>query len=106
MAEVLRWKRITRDRWERYVDEDGALINEFWMMWEIRTEFPLHFITFKQCAAHLHHEANVEQVFSLAGRLSDPSLDPAHMELLVRIHFNKKAYMPSLKDIRERYFLK
>ena len=48
----------------------------------------------------------VVDVFSLAGRLSDPNLDPANLELLVRIHFNKKAYMPSLKDIRERYFLK
>ena len=57
----------------------------------------------KKCASHLHHEANVEQIFSLAGRLSDPNLDPHRLPTLVRIHFNKKAFMPSKQAIRERY---
>eukprot|EP00962_Isochrysis_galbana_P040717 scaffold14792_cov146-Isochrysis_galbana.AAC.1 len=47
---------------------------------DLRKElFPLHFIVFKQCASHLHHEASVEQVFSLAKRVSDPNLDPNHL---------------------------
>ena len=66
----------------------------------------MHFTVFKQCASHLHHEANVEQIFSLAGRLSDPNLDPHRLPTLVRIHFNKKAFMPSKLDIRKRYVLK
>ena len=47
----------------------------------------------KKCASHLHHEANVEQIFSLAGRLSDPNLDPHRLPTLVRIHLNKKTFM-------------
>ena len=65
----------------------------------------MHFTVFKQCASHLHHEANVEQIFFLAGRLSDPNLDPHRLPTLVRIHFNKKAFMPSKQVFRERYFL-
>ena len=56
---------------------------------EGRVPCALHAV-FKQCASHLHHEANVEQIFSLAGRLSDPNLDPHRLPTLVRIHFNKK----------------
>jgi len=47
--------------------DDDDILNEFWMMWDLRFEFPLHFIVvFKQCASHSHllHEANVELIFS------------------------------------------
>ena len=86
--------------------DDDEIFNEFWMMWDLRFEFPLHFIVFKQCASHLLHEANVEQIFSLAGRLSDLNLDPDQLAMLVRIHFNKKAWMPTTDEIRELYFKK
>jgi len=45
---------------------------------------------------------------SLAGRLSDPNLDPDQLAMLVRIHFNKKAWawMPTTDEIRELYFEK
>ncbi len=66
----------------------------------------MYFTVFKQCASHLHQEANVKQIFSLAGRLSDLNLDPHRLPTLVRIHFNKEAFMPSKLDIRKRYFLK
>ena len=46
------------------------------MMWALRERFPLHFVVFKRTACHLPHEANVEQVFSRAGNLSDPNMDP------------------------------
>ena len=48
------------------VVDDGSLLNEFALMWELRERFPLHFIVFKQTACHLSHEANVEQVSSRA----------------------------------------
>lgn len=99
------WKHLPRDKYKQFFDADGIL-NEFAMLWALREEFPLHFIVFKQCAAHLLHEANVEKIFSLAGRLSDPNFDPTTLQRLVRIHFNKKTHMPTVKKIRERYFQK
>ena len=54
----------------------------------------------------LDHEANVEQIFSLAGRISDPNMMPERLAVLTRIHFNKKTSMPTMAAIRERYFKK
>ena len=65
------------------------------MMWELRKRFPLHFIVFKQTACHLSHEANVEQVYSRAGNLSDPNMDPEYPAHLVMVGVNKKSYKPS-----------
>ncbi|KAL1512023.1 hypothetical protein AB1Y20_005298 [Prymnesium parvum] len=76
------------------------------LLWEHRDEFPRHFCVFKQCAAHLHHEANVEQIFSLAGRISDPSLDPEHLQRMVQVNFNRKFHMPTIEKIRAKYFVK
>ena len=83
--------------------EDG-LLNEFAMMWALRESFPLHYIIFKQTACHLPHEAKVEQIFSRAGKLADPNLDPARLGTLVRVGYNKKAYQPLVKAIKEKYF--
>lgn len=102
--EVEAWKHLPRERYSKYKEGDDDVLNEFWMMWDLRKEFPLHFIVFKQCASHLHHEANVEQVFSLAKRLSDPNLDPCQLAGMVRTAFNKRAWMPSIDAIRARYF--
>ena len=76
------------------------------MLLDLRDEFPVHFTVFKQCASYLHHEAYVEQIFSLAGRLSNPNLDPHRLPMLVRIHCNQKTFMLSKQAIRERYFRK
>ena len=62
----------------------------------MRKAFPLHFFVFKQCASHLPHEANVEQISSLAGKLANPNMYAHNLTRLVRIHFNKKVYKPSL----------
>ena len=45
---------------------------------KLRNAFPLHYIVFKQVSSHLCHEANTEQLFSLAGGLSDDNgkMDP------------------------------
>ena len=75
-------------------------------MWALRESFPLHFIVFKQTACHLPHEANVEQVFSRAGLLSDPNLLPAHLAKLVKVGFNKKAFEPLLAAIKDKYYEK
>jgi hypothetical protein len=72
--EIERWDRPSLDSFSEFVD-DGSLLNEFALMWELRERFPLHFIVFKQ--TDLSHEANVEQVFSRAGNLSDPNMNPS-----------------------------
>ena len=71
---------------------------------ELRHRFPLHLLVFKQTASHLPHEANVEQVFSRAGRISDPNMDPAYLGTLVMVGMNKKNYSPPLNAIKELYY--
>ena len=46
------------------------------MMWQLRALFPLYFFVFNQTVSHLADEANVEQVLSRAGQLSEVNLDP------------------------------
>ena len=65
---------------------------------------PLHYIVFKQTACHLAHEAGVEQIFSRAGLLADPNLDPAHLVALVKIGFNKAVCWPSVEAIKNKYY--
>ena len=69
-----------------------------------RILFPLHFVVFKQTACHLAAEANVEQVFSRAGQLSEVNLDPDALADMVSIMVNKLAYKPSVKDIMDKYY--
>ena len=83
--------------------EDGV-VNEFEMMLQLRILFPLHFFVFKQTASHLVAEANVEQVFSRTGQLSEVNLDPDALADMVSIMVNKHAYKPSLKDIMDKYY--
>jgi hypothetical protein len=48
-------------------------------------------------SCHLSHEDNVEQVFSRAGNLSDPNMDPEYLDHLVMVGVNKKSYKPSVR---------
>ena len=82
----------------------ARLLNEFAMMWALRDAFPLHYIIFKQTASHLPHEAFVEQIFSRAGLLADPNLDPAHLVRLVKVGFNKAAFEPTVAQILDKYY--
>ena len=68
-----RWENLAPDSYQQFIRPDG-LLNEFKMHWQLRALFPLHLIVFRQAASHIPHEANVEQVFSRAGSLSDPSM--------------------------------
>ena len=60
----------------------------------------------KQTAVHIPHEANVEQVFSTAGLLSNVLLDPGFLADLVMISRNKKVYKPEVKKLLSKYFQK
>ena len=48
----------------------------------------------------------MEQIFSLGGRLSDPNMNPLYLATLVFVGANMKVYMPSTKDIFQRYLRK
>ena len=54
---------------------------------------------------HLAAEANVEQVFSRAGQLSEVNLDPDALTDMVSIMVNKLEYKPSVKDISGQVLL-
>jgi hypothetical protein len=74
------------------------------MMCQLRVLFPLYFFVFKQTESHLAAEANVEQVFSRAGQLSEVNLDPDVLTDMVSIMVNKDEYKPCLKDIMDKYY--
>ena len=101
--ELERWKRLSPNEYAPFID-DGGLLNEFAMMWALRDSFPLHFHIIKQTACHLPHEANVEQVFSRAGNLSEPNMDPEFLAHLVMVLVNKKAFTPTLAAIKDKYY--
>jgi hypothetical protein len=70
----------------------------------LRELFQLHFIVFKQTGCHLSHEANVEQVFSRAGNLSDFNMDPEYLAHLVMVGVNKKSYKQSTANVKDKYY--
>ena len=57
-----------------------------------------------QSTTYLPHQANVEQLFSRSGNLSDPNMDPMFLAALTSIGANKKAYKPTVAEIKEMYF--
>ena len=76
------------------------------MMWALRERFPLHLIVFKQTACDLPHEGNVENLFSRAGLLSDPNMDPLFLAILTSILAGKSACNPPYEKIKAKYFEK
>ena len=78
------------------------------MLYKLRSAFPLHCIVFKQVSSHLPHEANTEQLFSLAGGLSDDNgkMDPYRLSVWVSIAANRKVFKPTKQAILERYMAK
>jgi hypothetical protein len=58
--EIERWDRPSPDSFSEFVD-DGSLLNEFAMMWELRERFPLHSIVIKQTVCHLSHDTWTHQ---------------------------------------------
>jgi len=103
LDELRRWEGMGIQEYEKFMSPDG-LLNEFAMMWALRESYPLHYIVFKQTASHLPHEAFVEQIFSRAGLLADPNLDPDHLMRLVKVGFNKAAFEPTVAQIMDKYY--
>jgi hypothetical protein len=76
--EAQRWSSLDKATILKHTDSAG-IVNEFALLYDLRTSFPLHYIVFKQTASHLPHEGNSEQLFSRTGNLSDDNsrMDPA-----------------------------
>ena len=104
--EVERWKSISTDTVNTFKSKETGMLNEFAFMWAKRKDFPLHYFVFRQTASHLPHEGNVEQIFSLGGRLSDPNMNPAYLATLVFMGANQKVFMPPVKEVWQRYLRK
>jgi hypothetical protein len=68
--------------------------------------FSLRKPLFKQTVCHLAAEANVEQVFSRAGQLSEVNLDPDALadRGMVSIMVSELAYKPSVNDMMDKYY--
>ena len=105
--EAARWAALDKNIVREYVDDDG-IVNEFALVYHLRQSFPLHYIVFRQTAAHLPHEANSEQLFSRAGTLSDDNgrMDPHRLAVWTSIGVNYSTYKPTDEEILTRYLLK
>ena len=65
------------------------------MMWQLRVQFPLHYVVFRQTSAHLPHEANVEQAFSRAGGVTDPNMDTGTLASMVSGNILTSSVLPA-----------
>ena len=63
--EAERWEQLDKKTIREFRDDEG-IVNEFALLYHVRSAFPLHFAVFKQTAFHLSHEGNSEQLFSRA----------------------------------------
>ena len=98
--EAHRWSSLDKATILKHTDSAG-IVNEFALLYDLRTSFPLHYIVFKQTASHIPHEGNSEQLFSRAGNLSDDNgkMDPARLGVWTSIGVNYAIFQPSVKAI-------
>ena len=86
---------------KKYSKEWG--MDEFTMMSDLKSEFPLHYVVFRQVSSHMSHEGNVESVFALAKRLSHPCSKPRTVTLLTLMGANKRNCKPNWQKVWARY---
>ena len=105
--EAERWEQLDKKTIREFRDDEG-IVNEFALLYHVRSAFPLHFAVFKQTAFHLSHEGNSEQLFSRSGALSDSNgkMDPTKLAVWTSIGVNYSTYQPSTQQILERYLRK
>ena len=84
----------------------AGMLDEFSLMAAMKAEFPISHFVFKQTASHLPHEANSEQTFSVAGKLTDPNMSPDYLGKLASIAINQKVFKPCVPAIQELYYKK
>ena len=103
-GEVVLWDHISQDRIASFKDSLG-LVDEFKMVYALRSEAPLHYALFKQVSSHLAHEGNAEETFSLSGRLSNSNgkTGSSFLSTLTRINKNRSRCDPSADIIFNAY---
>ena len=103
--EMQRWKSLDLSLFKELTDVDGVL-NEMALHYKLRHHFPLHCRVFRQVSSHLCHEANTEQLFSLAGGLSEDNgkMSPDRLAIWTSIGSNMKVFKPHWTKIQERYY--
>lgn len=102
--EMRAWADIPRERVKPFMNTAG-LVNEFEFVFSVRQEFPLHYQLFIEAMSHIAIEANSEDTFSLAGKLSNPNTKTGtnFLSTLVRVQANKKVLKPSWENIYRAY---
>jgi hypothetical protein len=103
-AEIKVWDNLAAERIDSFKDASG-LIDEFKLMYAMRSEVPLHYFVFKQVSSHVAHEGNAEETFSLSGRLSNDNtkMQPGFLATLVRVNKNRPLHNPSSSAILAGY---
>ena len=99
------WEQMAAEDYQRFLLPNGML-NEFKMMWQLRQQFPLHLVVFRQTASHIPSEANVEQVFAISGGLADPNMDTDTLATLTSCGVNAKAFQPTAAAVLDKYYAK
>jgi hypothetical protein len=105
--EAERWEQLDKKIIREFRDDEG-IVNEFALLYHVRSAFPLHYAVFKQTASHLPHEGNSEQLFSRSGALSDSNgkMDPTRLAVWTSVGVNYSTYQPSAQQILELYLRK
>ena len=99
--EVSKWEALPQTVINAH-SKDGML-DEFSLLSSLKSQFPLHYIIFKQTACHMGHEGDCEQFFSTAKHRSDPNMKQSFLRHLAKTAKNKHMYNPSAKDVWRKY---
>eukprot|EP00281_Chroomonas_sp_CCMP1168_P014004 CAMPEP_0206213402 /NCGR_PEP_ID=MMETSP0047_2-20121206/1104_1 /ASSEMBLY_ACC=CAM_ASM_000192 /TAXON_ID=195065 /ORGANISM="Chroomonas mesostigmatica_cf, Strain CCMP1168" /LENGTH=101 /DNA_ID=CAMNT_0053635551 /DNA_START=27 /DNA_END=332 /DNA_ORIENTATION=+ len=67
-----------------------------------KSKVPLHYALFRRVAPCITVEANVERLFSHAGRISDPNINASTLSKYAFIARNTQ-FQPSKEEIKKRY---
>ena len=100
--EVEEWSVLPAAVISSHIDVTTNMINEFSLMHAIKETFPLHYTTFRQTAAHISHEADVESLFSLAKGLTHWNMRPGFLRVLTLLK-GCTVFEPTIEDVWSAY---
>ena len=79
------------------------MFDEFALMHDLKDSFPLHYAVFRQAAAHISHEADVESLFSLAKHLTHWNTKPEFLRVLTLLKASEDFYEPTIEEMWKEY---
>jgi hypothetical protein len=103
--EMQQWSELPRSVVDNFRDSQGIL-DEFALMSDQKSKFPIHCVVFERTAPHLASEADCETFFALTKGISDPNMFPSMLRALSKISANVKILKPGWEQILERYYEK